>query len=146
MEALGEAMGRACVGGEVFLLTGNLGAGKTQWTKGLGRGIGVTSVINSPTFTIVKPHEGRLTLQHIDLYRLGSEGECEELALEDLIGPDTVVAIEWAERFPRLGESGKPHRLVIDFGETDQDRIVTLMTDNKDLARPTVGQAGVVPL
>lgn len=84
-----------------MLLYGDLGAGKTVFVRGLAAGLGIDpDVVSSPTFTIVQEYRGgRLTLQHIDLYRL-SPAEVADLALEDLIDPGSVLAIEWADRLP----------------------------------------------
>jgi len=98
-EALAAAMGQALHGGEVVLLTGELGSGKTAFVRGLARGVGVDpEEVASPTFVLLTSHAGRLTLYHADLYRLrGNGAECE-LGLEELPGPNGVLAVEWAER------------------------------------------------
>lgn len=125
MLALGEAFGRLLRGGDVLLLSGPLGAGKTQFVKGLARGLGIQGIVNSPTFTLMKPYSGRLALHHVDLYRLSGEAECHEIGLDDLIAPDTVIALEWPERFPRFGaESGI--QLDIVFGDDPAHREVTI--------------------
>ncbi len=125
MIALGRAFGEGARGGEVFRLTGALGAGKTQWVKGLGEGLGITGVINSPSYVIEKSHAGRLTLHHIDLYRLTSVEACRELALEERVEPETVVAVEWAERFPAFQRDSAVH-LALDFGERENERVARL--------------------
>ncbi|MBI1760184.1 MAG: tRNA (adenosine(37)-N6)-threonylcarbamoyltransferase complex ATPase subunit type 1 TsaE [Acidobacteria bacterium] len=94
---IGEALDRATV----FLLQGDLGAGKTVFAKGIAAGLDIDPVeVNSPTFTLVNAHQGRLKLHHLDLYRLaGHAAEVFELGLSELLGePDTVVLIEWPER------------------------------------------------
>ena len=87
--------------GTTVLLYGDLGAGKTAFVRGLAAGLGLDpDAVTSPTFTIVQEYRGReRTLQHVDLYRLGP-AEVADLALEDLMGPSTIMAIEWAERLP----------------------------------------------
>ncbi len=98
--AAGEALGRDLRGGDVVLLYGDLGAGKTAFVRGLARGIGANpDEVTSPTFTIVQEYAGpAATLYHVDLYRL--EGpEIDDLGLEDLVSGDGIVAIEWAERW-----------------------------------------------
>jgi tRNA threonylcarbamoyladenosine biosynthesis protein TsaE len=98
--AAGRALGARLAPGTVVLLHGDLGAGKTVFVKGLAEGLGLDpDAVNSPTFTIVQEYRGAVTLQHVDLYRL-SPREVEDLALEDLLSPATVMAIEWAERLP----------------------------------------------
>jgi len=102
--AFGEDLGRALRAGDVVLLYGDLGAGKTAFVRGMARGIGANpDEVTSPTFTIVQEYAGpAATLYHVDLYRL--EGaEIDDLGLEDLVSGDGIVAIEWAERW-----SGRP--------------------------------------
>jgi len=98
-EALGRRLGKTCRGGEVFLLVGELGAGKTYLTKGLARGLGVRSVITSPTFNIMKIYEGRrLNLCHVDAYRLQSSKDLLALGVKEYLdSPTTVTVIEWAD-------------------------------------------------
>lgn len=99
--ALGAALGVAAFPGAVLAVSGDLGAGKTVLAKGLGEGLGVPTRMQSPTFVIVQSHpDGRLPLWHCDLYRLGDAAEIENLGLDDLVGVDGVVVIEWADRFP----------------------------------------------
>lgn len=99
-EAAGERLGRTLNSGDVVLLFGDLGAGKTAFVRGMARGIGANpDDVSSPTFTIVQEYAGRIaTLYHVDLYRL-EPGEIEDLGLEDLVAGQGVVAIEWAERW-----------------------------------------------
>lgn len=86
-------------GGEVVLLSGELGAGKTAFVRGLARGLGADAEdVVSPTFVLLTSYPGRLTLHHADLYRLAGGGDDRELGLEELPGPRGVLAIEWAER------------------------------------------------
>ena len=98
-EALAAELGAAFRGGEVVLLSGELGAGKTVFVRGLARGLGADpEEVASPTFVILTSYPGRLTLHHADLYRLGGGGDDLELGLEELPGPRGVLAVEWAER------------------------------------------------
>ena len=98
-ESLGEAWGRAAQHGWVIGLTGDLGAGKTQWVKGLARGLGITTRVHSPTFTLVNEYGGgRLRLFHLDLYRLESREQIRAAGLEEFLQPDGVTVIEWAGR------------------------------------------------
>jgi tRNA threonylcarbamoyladenosine biosynthesis protein TsaE len=86
-------------GGEVVLLSGELGAGKTAFVRGLARGLGADpDEVASPTFVLLTAYPGRLTLHHADLYRLLGNGDERELGLEELPGPGGVLAVEWAER------------------------------------------------
>jgi tRNA threonylcarbamoyladenosine biosynthesis protein TsaE len=83
----------------VVLLTGELGAGKTAFVRGLARGLGVDAdEVASPTFVLLTSYPGRLTLHHADLYRLSGKGDDRELGLDELPGPRGVLAVEWAER------------------------------------------------
>lgn len=79
----------------ILTLDGDLGAGKTTFTKGIGKGLGIKKIINSPTFTIVKVYEGEKTLYHFDAYRL--EGQDEELGFEEMFEDDGVCVVEWPE-------------------------------------------------
>ena len=101
-EHLAEALAVRLRAGDVLLLSGSLGAGKTAFVRGLAEGLGIDpGDVSSPTFTIVQEYRGpRLTLQHVDLYRL-SPAEVSDLALDDLLDGATIMAIEWAERLPR---------------------------------------------
>lgn len=86
--------------GQVLLLSGPLGAGKTAFTRGLARGLGCDSAaVSSPTFTLIQEYPGPVRLQHVDLYRL-TPVEVDDLALEDLL-EGAVMAVEWPERWPR---------------------------------------------
>jgi tRNA threonylcarbamoyladenosine biosynthesis protein TsaE len=97
---LGEALGRWAPDETVFLLHGDLGAGKTTLTQGIAAGMGVNEPVQSPTFTLVAEHEGRsLRLFHLDLYRLSGPDELESLGFEQFLEPEgAVTVIEWPER------------------------------------------------
>ena len=98
-ESLAERLGATLRGGEVVLLSGELGAGKTAFVRGLARGLGVDpEEVASPTFVLLTSYPGRLRLHHADLYRLAGNGDEGELGLEELPGPQGVLAVEWAER------------------------------------------------
>ena len=105
---LGAALGSLLEPGDVVLLEGDLGAGKTALTQGIGKGLGVHGVINSPTFTILKEYSGRLPLYHFDLYRIESPDEVTSLGFEDYFGGDGVCVVEWAERGEPAGPEGAP--------------------------------------
>ncbi|MBM6817182.1 tRNA (adenosine(37)-N6)-threonylcarbamoyltransferase complex ATPase subunit type 1 TsaE [Olsenella uli] len=98
--ALGERLGRALEPGDVLVLTGDLGAGKTQLTKGIAAGMGVTDDVTSPTFTIEMVYEGaEMPLYHFDLYRLDDPDQLEDTGIFDVLGADGVCSIEWGEQF-----------------------------------------------
>ena len=101
-QELAEALGRLAGPGAVLVLSGPLGAGKTCFVQGLARGLGVTGVVNSPTFTIVKEYRGRLPLFHFDLYRLEDPEELWDLGREDYLAAGGVCALEWGERAAAL--------------------------------------------
>jgi tRNA threonylcarbamoyladenosine biosynthesis protein TsaE len=96
--AIGRALGRQARPGTVLALVGELGAGKTQLAKGVADGLGVRSVVNSPTFVLMNEHEGRLRLFHVDAYRLGDPDEAVAAGLLDERQADGVLVIEWADR------------------------------------------------
>ena len=98
-EALGEKFGRAARRGTVIAMSGDLGAGKTQFVRGLARGLEIPGRVHSPTFTIVNEYGGgRLKLFHLDLYRLETAREILSAGIEEYLSPDGVTVIEWAER------------------------------------------------
>ncbi len=94
---LGEEIGRMAQKGDVFTLEGDLGVGKTVFTKGLAKGLGVEEDVSSPTFTIVQEYEdGRIPFYHFDVYRIGDVTEMDEIGYEDYIYGEGVCLIEWA--------------------------------------------------
>ncbi len=98
-EAFAEEFASGLAPGALILLYGDLGAGKTAFVRGLAVGLGVDpDEVSSPTFTLVQEYRGRLTLQHVDLYRLHPGAEVEDLALEEFASRGDVVAVEWADR------------------------------------------------
>ena len=104
-------LGRQCAAtlrrGDVLALAGDLGAGKTQFTKGLADGLGVESDVTSPTFTLIHEYPGgRLPLFHIDLYRLEEEDEVLGIGLDEYLDGDGVTVIEWADKFAALMPKG----------------------------------------
>ena len=97
-EAIGEALAKMLKSGDVVAYYGDLGAGKTAFTRGLARGLGCTGRVSSPTFTIVNEHEGRMPLFHFDMYRLSDEEELFDIGWEDYLCRGGVCAVEWSER------------------------------------------------
>jgi tRNA threonylcarbamoyladenosine biosynthesis protein TsaE len=95
--AFGEKIGRECKPGEVYTLIGDLGVGKTVFTQGVARGLGIEGPVSSPTFTILQVYEeGRLPFYHFAVYRIGDVEEMDEIGYEDCIYGDGVSLIEWA--------------------------------------------------
>jgi tRNA threonylcarbamoyladenosine biosynthesis protein TsaE len=103
-ESLGEKFGRAAESGLVIALSGELGAGKTQFVKGLARGLEISARVHSPTFTLVNEYGGgRLKLFHMDLYRLETREQILSAGVEEFLQPNGVSVIEWAERIADCG-------------------------------------------
>jgi tRNA threonylcarbamoyladenosine biosynthesis protein TsaE len=129
-EALARRVGASIEGPAAFLLVGDLGAGKTLFTRGLAAGLGIDpDEVSSPSFTLVNRYDGgRLRLYHLDLYRL-DEGSATEaaydLGLEEMLEERAVVAIEWAER---LGAFPVPsaYRVEIGYGDDPEQRVIAL--------------------
>lgn len=90
---LGESLGSLLQKNDVLILTGELGAGKTTFTKGLAKGLGIRQMIKSPTYTIVREYEGRLPLYHLDVYRI--EGDADSIDLDEFLFGGGVTVIEW---------------------------------------------------
>lgn len=99
-QALGGALAALACAGDVLILSGDLGAGKTQFTKGLAVGLGVVEPVTSPTFNILLVHQGRIPLYHFDLYRLGSAEQLEDLDYWGVLEADGIAVVEWGDRFP----------------------------------------------
>jgi tRNA threonylcarbamoyladenosine biosynthesis protein TsaE len=101
---IGKSIGSLLQPGDVVALVGELGAGKTQCIKGLAAGVGVgkPTYVSSPSFTLINEYPGRAPFYHIDLFRLKSEKEAEELGLDEYFQGEGVTAIEWADKIPSL--------------------------------------------
>ena len=96
-EAAAAALAPALEAGDLLLLHGGLGAGKTAFVRGMARGMGLTCRVSSPTFTIVNEYEGPRELIHFDMYRLGSADELFDIGWEDYVNRGSVCAVEWSE-------------------------------------------------
>jgi len=131
--AAGEMLGKTLAAGDVVLLFGDLGAGKTAFVRGIARGLGANpDEVSSPTFTIVQQYSGAgPTLYHVDLYRLASD-EVDDLGLDDLVSGDGVVAIEWPERW-----RGRPDDVIeVRLAEVgDNERSVEVRSPPRPLSR-----------
>ena len=98
-QRLGRQVSEKLRAGDVLLLSGRMGAGKSEFARGVARGLGITSAVPSPSFTILNVYdEGRVPLYHFDWYRVGDESELTDMGLEEYIGGDGVCLIEWHER------------------------------------------------
>ena len=125
-EDAGASLAARLEPGSVIAFTGDLGAGKTAFTRGLARGLGVTERVTSPTFTIVNEYEGeRLPLFHFDMYRLGSSDELFDIGWEDYLRRGGVCAVEWSENIEDALEEDAI-RVDIRRGEYDDQRIITI--------------------
>jgi tRNA threonylcarbamoyladenosine biosynthesis protein TsaE len=122
---LGAALAELLRPGDVLLLAGELGAGKTAFAQGLGRGLGVEDTITSPTFTLARQYEGRLLLHHLDVYRLEQMEEVFDVGLPELLDEGAVTLIEWGDVIvPALPADFLEVR--ISFGAEDDDRVLAL--------------------
>lgn len=125
--ALAEQLAALLHAGDVLTLEGDLGAGKTTFTKSVAKGLGITRNVNSPTFTILKQYEGRLPLNHLDVYRLADSDE--DLGWDELFYGNAVSIIEWAHL---IEEDLPPERLAITILRLDENaRNFTLMPIGK---------------
>lgn len=122
-QALGEAIARGLRGGELIALIGELGTGKTQWVKGLALGLGVESdMVNSPTFTLINEYPGRLTLTHIDAYRLERAEQLTALGFDEIRSSGGVVVVEWADRVWEIMEPHQPLTIRLTHrGQTERE-------------------------
>jgi tRNA threonylcarbamoyladenosine biosynthesis protein TsaE len=133
--------------GDIVVLVGDLGSGKTTFAKGIGRGLGVTEPIVSPTFTIVRQYEGRLPLVHVDVYRLDHLQELHDLGLEELIDNDAVTLVEWGDVVASYLPTDRLD-VRLEFGVGDDDRVITFVSHGTswftraDALTATVGEAG----
>ena len=108
-EALGQRLGAVLKPGTVIAYYGDLGAGKTAFTRGIARGLEITDRVTSPTYTIVNEYEGRLPLFHFDMYRLDSSDDLFDIGWEDYLARGGICCVEWSER----GEDVLENALVI---------------------------------
>ena len=125
-QAVGRVLGENALPGDIFLLSGPLGAGKTCLTQGIGMGLGVAGHVRSPTFVLMTRYHGRLPLHHIDLYRLGGPEEVWDLGLEEQLFGEGVCVVEWAERALELFP-GESLSMSLDYGETDDQRTISFV-------------------
>jgi tRNA threonylcarbamoyladenosine biosynthesis protein TsaE len=127
---LGKRLGALLEPGDVLVLTGDLGAGKTQLTKGIAAGLGVEDDVSSPTFTIEMVYEGdSCTLYHFDLYRLEDASELDDTGIFDVLGADGVCVIEWGEQFAT---------------EIGDERLDVILSRRDDEAEPGVEPARTI--
>lgn len=133
-KAIGKELARTLVGGDIIILKGELGAGKTAFTKGIAEGLEVEKEVTSPTFTLMSvylvKHETIKELVHVDTYRLETYEELLEIGIEEYLGkPDTVTIIEWPEKVEKLLENRKMIVVTLKAGTTTE-RTITIETVN----------------
>lgn len=131
-EALGEKLAAVLRGGEVLAFTGGMGMGKTAFTRGLARGLGIADGVSSPTFALVHEHRGRLPLYHFDMFRVSGWDDLYSTGFFDYLDMGAVLAIEWSENI----EGALPDETItiaIRPGEGDNERIISISGLTEDL-------------
>jgi tRNA threonylcarbamoyladenosine biosynthesis protein TsaE len=123
---LGRTVAEMTRPGDLVLLAGDLGAGKTAFTQGFAEGLGVTDPVTSPTFTLAHRYEGRIRLHHLDVYRLEQAAEIADLDVPELLDDDAVTIIEWGDAI-RAALPADYLEVRLAFGEGDDDRVVTMI-------------------
>lgn len=129
---LGRLLGSLASGGEVYLLTGNLGTGKTHLVQGIGFGLGVKEYACSPSFMIAREYHGRLMLYHLDLYRLDRIEEIVDIGVEQYFNNNSVCAIEWAEKGSGVLPAENLSIEIEDLG--DDNRRITFVSHSEHYA------------
>ena len=123
--AIAQKLAQLLKPGDVLLLLGDMGAGKSEFTRGLARGLGVQGPVTSPTFTILQVHEdGRLPLYHFDWYRLNDVEELYELSMDEYLHGDGVAVVEWPSRAPEAVPDCRLEIALTPVG--DDERLITL--------------------
>ena len=145
-QACGEALAPLVRAGDVLVLSGDLGAGKTQLTKGLAAGLGVAEPVTSPTFNILLIHEGRLPLYHFDLYRLEAAEQLEDVDYWGTLEADGVSVVEWGDRFAAaLPEQGLIVGILITGDEDREVSVEPLGQRGEELATAWIAACAALP-
>jgi tRNA threonylcarbamoyladenosine biosynthesis protein TsaE len=134
-EAIGAALAKTLSGGAILALHGDLGAGKTVFSRGIARGLGIDEPVCSPTFTVVQEYQGtRWRFYHVDLYRLQGVDDALAFGLEDYLeDPDAIIAIEWSERISELLSSSDVVHVTINHSESGRNvRVSTGRLESSD--------------
>ena len=125
-EAAGEALGKTLSAATVLAFLGDLGMGKTAFTRGLARGLGCTGRVTSPTFTIVNEYRGKIPLFHFDMYRLDSSDALFDIGWEDYLDRGGVCAVEWSENVADAMPEGTVYVTIRRSPEGENARIITI--------------------
>ena len=124
--ALGARLARLLLPGDVLVLEGDLGAGKSEFTRGIARGLGIEGPVASPSFTILNVYdEGRIPLYHFDWYRLSGEDELYDMGLDEYLGGDGVAVVEWPSRCPEAVPEDHLLIRIIPVDETSREITLT---------------------
>ncbi|PKB73415.1 MAG: tRNA (adenosine(37)-N6)-threonylcarbamoyltransferase complex ATPase subunit type 1 TsaE [SAR202 cluster bacterium Io17-Chloro-G7] len=126
-QAVGELIGRLAQSGDIFLLTGPLGAGKTCLSQGIARGLEIPQNLRSPTFVLMTRHQGRLVLHHVDLYRINDPWEAWDLGLDEQMMGDGVCVVEWADKATEIFPADSCW-ISLDYGPHESCRTLTIAT------------------
>jgi tRNA threonylcarbamoyladenosine biosynthesis protein TsaE len=123
--AFAQRLGALLRAGDIVLLAGDLGAGKTVFTKGIAVALGISEPVVSPTFTIVREYDAAVPLVHVDVYRLDHLQELHDLGLDDLVGDDTVTVVEWGDRVSAALPADRLD-VRIETADDDDHRLITI--------------------
>ena len=137
---LARAVGELLRPGDVISLVGDLGAGKTVFARGLARALGVTELVVSPTFTIVREYEGRVPLVHVDVYRIDALQELHDLGFEEVVRDDAVTIVEWGDMIDGL-LPGDRLDIRLTPGAVDDERVVEIEGHGRSWSARTAGLA-----
>lgn len=139
--ALAGALSSLVVPGDLILLAGELGAGKTAFAQGFGAGLGVEDQITSPTFTLARHYEGRIAMHHVDVYRLERFSEMQDVGIAELLESDGVLLIEWGDAIaPALPADYLEIRLTYGDGDDDRDLELRCVGDHWSARTRSLGE------
>lgn len=129
-ESFGERLGKVLTGGETVAFFGGLGMGKTRFTAGLAKGMGLKSDVSSPTFSLVHEYHGEKVLYHFDMYRITTFEDLCSTGFYDYLDGNGVLAVEWSENIENALPEEKVIRIEILRGETDDSRVLRMSGDS----------------
>lgn len=133
--ALGERLAHQLQAGDVLLLLGDLGAGKSELTRGIAKGLGIAATVASPSFTILNVYdEGRLPLYHFDWYRLNDAEELYEMGMDEYLGGDGVAVVEWPSQCPEAIPETRLEISIEPVGETERNITLTPCGDFRSIS------------